>query len=276
MKQLLKLTGCLAVAGLFASCQSAQQEADYQIIPMPQEIVTASGNPFILKSSVKILYPEGNENMQRNAKFLADYLKTATGKDFVIEAGTEGENAIVLALGTESENPESYQLKVTGDGITITAPTEAGVFYGIQSLRKSLPVAIGAEIALPAVEIKDAPRFAYRGAHFDTSRHFFTVDEVKTYIDMMALHNMNRFHWHITEDQGWRLEIKKYPKLTEIGSKRTETVIGRNSGEYDGKPYGGFYTQEEAKEIVAYAAERYITVIPEIDLPGHMQAALAA
>lgn len=137
MKQLLKLTGCLAVAGLFASCQSAQQEADYQIIPMPQEIVTASGNPFILKSSVKILYPEGNENMQRNAKFLADYLKTATGKDFVIEAGTEGENAIVLALGTESENPESYQLKVTGDGITITAPTEAGVFYGIQSLRKS-------------------------------------------------------------------------------------------------------------------------------------------
>ena len=276
MKQLLKLTGCLAVAGLFASCQSAQQEADYQIIPMPQEIVTASGNPFILKSSVQILYPEGNENMQRNAKFLADYLKTATGKDFVIEAGTEGENAIVLALGTESENPESYQLKVTGDGITITAPTEAGVFYGIQSLRKSLPVAIGAEIALPAVEIKDAPRFAYRGAHFDTSRHFFTVDEVKTYIDMMALHNMNRFHWHITEDQGWRLEIKKYPKLTEIGSKRTETVIGRNSGEYDGKPYGGFYTQEEAKEIVAYAAERYITVIPEIDLPGHMQAALAA
>ena len=154
MKQLLKLTGCLAVAGLFASCQSAQQEADYQIIPMPQEIVTASGNPFILKSSVKILYPEGNENMQRNAKFLADYLKTATGKDFVIEAGTEGENAIVLALGTESENPESYQLKVTGDGITITAPTEAGVFYGIQSLRKSLPVAIGAEIAYAMIEFR--------------------------------------------------------------------------------------------------------------------------
>ena len=276
MKQLLKLTGCLALAGLFASCQSAQQEANYQIIPMPQEIVTAQGNPFILKSGVKILYPEGNEKMQRNAQFLADYLKTATGKDFAIEAGTEGKNAIVLTLGTANENPESYQLKVTGDGITITGPTEAGVFYGIQSLRKSLPVAVGADISMPAVEINDAPRFGYRGAHFDTSRHFFTVDEVKTYIDMMALHNMNRFHWHITEDQGWRLEIKKYPKLTEIGSKRTETVIGRNSGEYDGKPYGGFYTQEQAKEIVAYAAERYITVIPEIDLPGHMQAALAA
>ena len=276
MKQLLKLTGCLALAGLFASCQSAQQEANYQIIPMPQEIVTAQGNPFILKSGVKILYPEGNEKMQCNAQFLADYLKTATGKDFAIEAGTEGKNAIVLTLGTANENPESYQLKVAGDGITITGPTEAGVFYGIQSLRKSLPVAVGADISMPAVEINDAPRFGYRGAHFDTSRHFFTVDEVKTYIDMMALHNMNRFHWHITEDQGWRLEIKKYPKLTEIGSKRTETVIGRNSGEYDGKPYGGFYTQEQAKEIVAYAAERYITVIPEIDLPGHMQAALAA
>ena len=276
MKQLLKLTGCLALAGLFASCQSAQQEANYQIIPMPQEIVTAQGNPFILKSGVKILYPEGNEKMQRNAQFLADYLKTATGKDFAIEAGTEGKNAIVLTLGTANENPESYQLKVAGDGITITGPTEAGVFYGIQSLRKSLPVAVGADISMSAVEINDAPRFGYRGAHFDTSRHFFTVDEVKTYIDMMALHNMNRFHWHITEDQGWRLEIKKYPKLTEIGSKRTETVIGRNSGEYDGKPYGGFYTQEQAKEIVAYAAERYITVIPEIDLPGHMQAALAA
>lgn len=278
MKQFLKLTGCLAVAGLFASCQSATEEANYQIIPMPQEIVTNQGSPFILKSGVKILYPEGNENMQRNAKFLADYLKTATGKDFAVEAGTEGKNAIILSLGTlpEGGNPEGYVLQVAGDGITITAPTEAGVFYGIQSLRKSLPVALNADIALPAVEINDAPRFAYRGAHFDVGRHFFTVDEVKTYIDMMALHNMNRLHWHLTEDQGWRLEIKKHPKLTEIGSVRKETVIGRNSGKYDGKPYGGFYTQEQAKDIVAYAAERYITVVPEIDLPGHMQAALTA
>ena len=139
-----------------------------------------------------------------------------------------------------------------------------------------MPIALGADVALPAVEIKDAPRFGYRGAHFDVSRHFFTIDEVKTYIDMLALHNMNRLHWHITDDQGWRLEIKKYPKLTEIGSQRSGTVIGRNSGEYDNTPYGGFYTQEQAKEIVDYAAERYITVVPEIDLPGHMLAALAA
>ena len=276
MKQLLKLTGCVALAGLMSSCGSVQEKANYQIIPLPQEIVTSQVNPFILKSGVKILYPEGNEKMQRNAQFLADYLKTATGKDFSIEAGTEGKNAIVLALGSEVENPESYQLKVTDQGVTITAPTEAGVFYGIQTLRKSLPIALGADVALPAVEIKDAPRFGYRGAHFDVSRHFFTIDEVKTYIDMLALHNMNRLHWHITDDQGWRLEIKKYPKLTEIGSQRSGTVIGRNSGEYDNTPYGGFYTQEQAKEIVDYAAERYITVVPEIDLPGHCLALLAA
>ena len=274
MKQLLKLTGCLALAGLMSSCGSVQEEANYQIIPLPQEIVTTQVNPFILKSGVKILYPEGNEKMQRNAKFLAEYLKTATGRDFSIEAGTEGKNAIVLALGSEVENPEAYQLKVTDQGVTITAPTEAGVFYGIQTLRKSLPIAQGADVALPAVEIKDAPRFGYRGAHFDVSRHFFTIDEVKTYIDMLTLHNMNRLHWHITDDQGWRLEIKKYPKLTEIGSQRSGTVIGRNSGEYDNTPYGGFYTQEQAKEIVDYAAERYITVIPEIALTGHMLAEL--
>lgn len=276
MKQLLKLTGCLALAGLITSCHSVQQEANYQVVPMPQEIVTAQVKPFVLKNSVKILYPEGNEKMQRNAQFLAGYLKTATGNDYVVEAGTEGKNAIVLALGLAAENPESYEMKVTDQGVVITAPTEAGVFYGIQTLRKSLPIAVGAEIVLPGAIITDAPRFGYRGAHFDVSRHFFTVDEVKTYIDMMTLHNMNRLHWHITDDQGWRLEIKKYPKLTEVGSQRKETVIGRNSGKYDGKPYGGYYTQEQAKEIVAYAAERYITVIPEVDLPGHMQAALTA
>lgn len=266
----------MAIAGLMSACSSVQQEANYQVIPLPQEIVTTQANPFILKSGVKILYPEGNEKMKRNAQFLAEYLKSATGKDFSIEAGTEGENAILLTLGLEAENPESYQLKVTAQGITITAPTEAGVFYGIQTLRKSLPVAQGVDISLPSVEITDAPRFSYRGAHFDVSRHFFTVDEVKTYIDMLALHNMNRLHWHITDDQGWRLEIKKYPKLTEIGSQRKGTVIGRNSGEYDNTPYGGFYTQEQAKEVVAYAAERHITVVPEIDLPGHMLAALTA
>ena len=276
MRPFWKLTGCVAVAGLFASCQTSVQQADYQVVPLPQEIVTSQESPFMLKSGVKILYPQDNEKMKRNAEFLAGYLKTATGKTFAVEAGTDGKNAILLSLGLENENPEAYRLTVSADGVVIAAPSEAGVFYGIQSLRKSLPIAVGSTVSLPAVEINDYPRFGYRGVHFDVSRHFFTVDEVKSYIDMMALHNMNRLHWHITDDQGWRIEIKKYPKLTEIGSKRAETVIGRNSGEYDGTPYGGFYTQDEAKDIVAYAAERYITVIPEIDLPGHMQAALAA
>ena len=276
MKCFFNTVKCAAIVGLFASCQSIQQEANYQIIPLPQEIVTEQGDPFILNSRVKILYPEGNEKMKRNAEFLVEYFKTAIGKELAIEEGKEGENAIILSLGLDTKNQESYRIKISDKNITITAPTEAGIFYGIQSLRKSLPISIGTDISLPAVEINDYPRFGYRGAHFDVGRHFFTIDEMKTYIDMMALHNMNRLHWHLTEDQGWRIEIKKYPKLTEVGSKRTETVIGRNSGKYDGKPYGGFYTQEQAKEIVEYAAERYITVIPEIDLPGHMQAALAA
>lgn len=276
MKQLLKLTGCFALAALISSCHTVQQEANYEVVPLPQKIVASQHPPFLLKSGVKILYPEGNEKMQRNAQFLADYLKTATGKDFRVEAGTEGKQAIVLTMGNAGAQPEAYNLKVTAKGVSIVGSSEAGVFYGIQTLRKSLPIAPQAVIALPAVDIADAPRFAYRGAHLDVSRHFFSVEEVKTYIDMMALHNMNRFHWHLTDDQGWRIEIKKYPKLTEVGSKRSETVIGRNTGKYDGKPYGGFYTQEQAKEIVDYAAARYITVIPEIDLPGHMQAALAA
>ena len=212
MRNLFKIAGLLALTGFISSCNDKETTANYQVIPLPQEITTAQSQPFTLNGSVKIIYPEGNEKMQRNAQFLADYLKKATGKDYAVEAGTEGKGAILLKLGMESENPEAYQLSVNADGVTI----EAGVFYGIQTLRKSIPVAIGTTPSLPAVEISDYPRFSYRGAHFDVGRHFFTVDEVKTYIDMMALHNMNRLHWHLTEDQGWRLEIKKYPKLTEI------------------------------------------------------------
>lgn len=276
MKHLLKL-GLLAVASVVVASAFAEN-ANYQIIPLPQKIVMAQGAPFVLTDNVKILYPKGNEKMKRNAQFLASYLEKATGKTMTVAEGTKGKNAIVLSLGLRSEDPESYQLKVSKEGITIASPTEAGVFFGVQTLRKSIPVAVGTPVSVefPAVEINDHPRFSYRGAHFDIGRHFFNLEEAKSFIDMMSLHNMNRLHWHLTEDQGWRLEIKKYPKLTEIGSVRKETVIGRNSGKYDGKPYGGFYTQEQAKEVVAYAAERYITVIPEIDLPGHMQAALSA
>ena len=267
-----------SLAGLLMTACSNQPTtvANYEVVPMPLEINTTQQASFLLKSGVTVYYPAGNEKMQRNAEFLASYVKAQTGIELQVQAGEGGKGGIVLQLGLANDNPEAYQLKVDANQVVISSPSEAGVFYGIQTLRKAVDVAEGSNVELPAVEIKDQPRFVYRGMMLDVGRHFFSMDEIKTYIDMMALHNINRFHWHLSEDQGWRIEIKKYPKLTEIGSMRKETVIGHNSGKYDGKPYGGFYTQEQAKEIVAYAAERYITVIPEIDLPGHMQAALAA
>lgn len=278
MYKLSKLTSFFLFTMLMISC-SPKPTADYQVIPLPQNINAKSGKKFLLDDKTTIVFAKDNAMMQKNAAFLAKYIEAATGQTLKLEAGDPTPGSISLQLGLVAENPEAYELSADGDKIVITGASEAGVFYGIQTLRKSINPSLSSqkiEIEFPEVEISDYPRFSYRGVHLDVARHFFSVEEVKTYIDMMALHNMNRLHWHITEDQGWRIEIKKYPKLTEIGSKRKETVIGQNSGKYDGKPYGGFYTQEEAKEIVRYAAEQYITVIPEIDLPGHMQAALAA
>ena len=266
--------GCLLV--LAAACSSVQQSADYRVVPLPNEITPMEGKAFTLDNQVKILYPEGDADMQRNAGFLAGYVLESTGKTLAVEAGATGSHAIVLRLGLQTENPEAYLLEVNEDQVTITGSSAAGVFYGIQTLRKSLPVAKDAQVVLPPVRVNDAPRFAYRGMMLDVCRHFFSLDSVKRYIDILALHNINRFHWHLTDDQGWRIEIKKYPQLTQIGSQRKETVIGRNSGKYDGIPYGGYYTQEEAREIVAYAKDRYITVIPEFEMPGHMQGVLAA
>ena len=181
----------------------------------------------------------------------------------------------------QSSNPEAYSINISEAGIQIQGASEAGVFYGIQALRKSMPIGKYAQIEFPSVEINDYPEFGYRGALLDISRHFFTKEEVKEYIDMMALHNMNRFHWHLTDDQGWRIEIKKYPELTSIGSQRKESQNGYYENhervlKFDGVPHGGFFTQDDIKEVVAYAAERYITIIPEIDLPGHMVSALAS
>ena len=268
----------VSLAGMLATSCSTRQTAvaDYQLVPMPLEISAAQQSSFLLKNGVAVCYPAGNEMMKKNAEFLVGYIQEQTGIELSLKEGEGTKGDIVLSLGLANENPEAYLLKVTGEQVTISGPSEAGVFYGIQTLRKSVSVSQGTDVELPAVEIADQPRFSYRGMMLDVGRHFFSMDEIKTYIDMLALHNVNRFHWHLSEDQGWRIEIKKYPKLTEIGSQRKETVIGHNSGKYDGKPYGGFYTQEQAKEIVKYAADRYITVVPEIDLPGHMQAALSA
>ena len=271
------LAGALALA--CASC-TAEKEANYQVIPLPQEVSLTQENPFKLNENVLIAYPENNALLQRNAEFLSEYIQQATNyapKTKAIAAGEQVKNAIVLGLDPGIANKEGYVLTTTPEGININGQTENGVFYGIQTLRKSIPAeAKGATVLIPAGEIKDEPRFSYRGMHLDVGRHFFPKEFMKKYIDLLALHNMNTFHWHLTDDQGWRIEIKKYPKLTEIGSQRSRTVIGRNTQEYDNTPYGGFFTQEEAKEIVKYAQERYITVIPEVDLPGHMLAALAA
>ena len=272
-----KIWNWLALAGMLTACSPVPtQTADYRVIPLPDELTTGKGDPFVLTSRVTIGYPEGNADMERNARFLAEALAETTGTTATLQAGAEGAHVVRLELGLDDANPEAYRLTVEKNGVRIAAPTPAGVFYGIQALRKALPVAQGETTALPAAEVYAAPRFGYRGAHLDVSRHFFSVEEVKTYLDMMALHQMNRFHWHLTDDQGWRVEIKQYPRLAEVASQRKETVIGRNSGRYDGVPHGGCYTQDEIREVVAYAAERYITVVPEVDLPGHMQAVLAA
>lgn len=276
MRKINHLTGILVLAGMLWSCSCGIKEANYRVVPLPQQITDADGASFVLNDAVKIVYPQGNEKMQKNADFLAGYVKDMTGKTLAVEAGTGGENAIVLALGLNADNAEAYELKVDASSVTITGASEAGAFYGIQTLRKSLPVVTGCDVSLPAVEIKDYPRFGYRGIHLDVSRHFFPVDSIKKFVDLLALHNINRFHWHLSDDQGWRIEIKKRPELITLGANRKETVIGHNTGKYDGQPYGGFFTQDEAKEIVAYARDRHITVIPEIDMPGHMQAALTA
>ncbi len=192
--------------------------------------------------------------------------------------GEAPEHAITLVLDSTINNEEGYRLSVTEKSIRIEGRTEQGIFYGIQTLRKSLPaVAESKSILLPAAVVNDEPRFTYRAMHLDVCRHFFPVEFVKKYIDLLALHNMNTFHWHLTDDQGWRIESKKYPKLNEIGSVRHRTVVGYlGSGEYDNTDYGGYYTQEQMKEVVAYAAERYINVLPEIDLPGHTLSVLAS
>ena len=275
----LVLAGLLALA--ITSCARQDIEASYQVVPLPQEVSLNAETPFRLNRNTLIAYPEGNDLLKRNAEFLAEYIGQATGFVLPTQGLAEGKepakHSIVLGLSADIANKEGYVLDVQADNVFLNGQTPNGVFYGIQTLRKAIPAQTTAtDILLPAGVINDEPRFPYRGLHLDVSRHFFPLEFIKEYIDLLALHNMNTFHWHLTDDQGWRIEIKRYPKLTEIGAMRNRTVIGKNSGKYDNTPYGGFYTQEEAREIVEYARERYIDVIPEVDLPGHMLAALAA
>jgi hexosaminidase len=189
-----------------------------------------------------------------------------------------GTVSLLLRKGDAGANPEQYLLDVTPQSVTISAAGHAGLFYGLQTLWQLLPADGASPRVLPAVRIEDVPRFGYRGMHLDVGRHFFPVEFVKRYIDLMAMYKMNTFHWHLTEDQGWRIAIDKYPRLAEVGGCRKETILEKNFDPYvgDGIPYCGFYTKDEVRDVVAHARSRYVTVIPEIEMPGHSLAALAA
>lgn len=275
---LKKLAVCALVWGAVACTGKKVETGSLRVIPLPQEVEeVADAAPFVIKPSTQVCYSAGNEKLERTARFLASYIKEASGTEVKVSTSTKGKNRIVLEVDKSIAHPEGYELTVDAGKVILKGATEAAVFYGIQTIYKALPLTQGQALAsLPAGTVKDYPRFGYRGFLVDVGRHFFSVDYLKEIIDMLALHNINYFHWHLTEDQGWRIEIKKYPRLTEVGSYRKETITAPGSKEYDGVPVSGFYTQEEAKEIVRYAAERFITVIPEIDMPGHMLAALAS
>ncbi|WP_211323793.1 beta-N-acetylhexosaminidase [Chitinophaga dinghuensis] len=266
----------LAMLGLF-SCGNAGKtnvpKGKVSIIPMPVS-VQEKADSFLLNKRTVIV--ASNEADKQTASLFNSWLKELAGYELQIAAQGDN-NAIILHSAADSANAEGYTLDVNNKTVTINGNTSAGTFYGVQTLIQLLPVEKASEMYIPGADIKDQPRFAYRGLHLDVCRHFFPVDFIKKYIDLMAMHKFNTFHWHLTDDQGWRIEIKRYPRLQEVASKRKESMVGHyNDGKYDGKPYGGFYTQEEVKEVVKYAAEHFVTVIPEIEMPGHALAALAA
>jgi len=261
----------LSVASLLSSAQTIS------IIPQPAEIkqpkIAAS---FSITPATQILL-EGS-GLEKSVQFLNNYLDRFY--HFKLKTVKKASSKNVIALNFERMDgtiPGAYALTVNNKGVYIAGDNDNGVFYGIQTLIQLLPVTPSAKLAVPYVSVKDAPRFGYRGLMLDCGRHFFPVEFVKEFIDYIALHKMNYFHWHLTEDQGWRIEIKKYPKLTSIGGYRNGTIVGHFPGtSNDNTRYGGFYTQEQVKDIVQYAADRYITVIPELELPGHSGAAIAA
>ena len=278
MKRIISFFCVMIVSMCVSSVYADNAEADYHVVPLPESIKISGGKPFILNASSAIVYAHGDSLLKRNAIFLAEYVKKSVGLSLVVQSHSlKSDGNIFLRIDKKINGDEAYKIEIDKHNIIVSGKTANGVFYGIQTLRKSLPIIQHAEnVVMPSAMISDTPRFAYRGMMLDVARHFFSVDFVKEYIDLLALHNMNTFHWHLTDDQGWRIEIKKYPLLTKIGSIRKHTTLGRNSSLNDNTPYGGFYTQQQAREIVEYAKERYITVIPEIDMPGHMLGVLAA
>jgi len=262
------------IISLFFSCsQDTIQQKEIGIIPKPlfQEL---DKGVFIMDEKVLLVSdPKLSE--------VSDYFKIYLEENYQIEFNAQkGIKKIIFTINDTIPNEEEYELKIEEENIFIESKNARGAFYAVQSLIQLLPLPSDLNsFKIPCLRIKDQPQFTYRGMHLDVGRHFFSVDFIKKYIDLMAKLKMNTFHWHLTEDQGWRIEIKKYPKLQEIAAYRKETLIGHYNDQphqFDGKPYGGFYTQEQIKEVVAYAKTRQVTIIPEIEMPGHSQAAIAA
>lgn len=272
----------LAAALLLAACaKEAEQPAAPQVIPQPEHLQEI-GDPFTVTSSTPIWIDTPSEEVARTAGMLSERFGKAAG--FRLNTAEEfPQSGGIYFMETGGYPQEGYLLRVEPGRILIEYSSGAGAFYAMQTLLQLLPKEIfsdspvkGVKWTVPGVDIEDSPRFPYRGMHLDCCLHFFDIPFLQRYIDLMALHKVNRFHWHLTEDQGWRIEIKKYPLLTEKGQWRKETVVGSlSSGIYDGKPHGGFYTQEEIKDLIAYAAARYVTIIPEIEIPGHSLAAIS-
>ena len=270
-----------AFVTLLVSCAvKVSEQPEVSVIPRPQSVRVDEGT-FCISKDTKVYLEDSSEEMLRIVGFLNEKLSNAAGFELQVVDVRPDEN--VICFMTAEKPSESYAINVQPASIGVEYGDGAGAFYALQTLFQLLPVEIysqerqkGIDWVVPCCAIEDAPRFQYRGMHLDVCLHYFDFEFLKKYIDVMAAHKVNRFHWHLTEDQGWRLEIKKYPLLTEKGQWRKETVVGSlSSGVYDGIPHGGYYTQEQVKELVKYAADRYVTIIPEIELPGHALAAIA-
>lgn len=264
MKRLVLLALCLC--GFAWTTTAAAPEIN--IVPKPRQIEVGNGSFAVAGATVVV----GKDKALRGVgELFAEMIEPVAGCKLPVKQAASG--AVIVLSVDENLDEEEYLLDVASDGIAVTGGSPKGVLYGLQSLRQLVVSGSG---TVPAVTIADKPFFGYRGVMLDVARHFMPVEDVKAFIDIAAMHKLNRFHWHLTDDQGWRIEIKKYPDLTRVGSVRKETLFGhlRTSTEYDGIPYGGYYTQSDIKEIVDYAAERYIEVIPEIEMPGHALGAL--
>ncbi len=279
------ITFLLSFLFLLTTCsreQAVTLENEYNLIPYPSTLTPGVGQ-FVFDENTSVYYDRSGES--QGLLSLVDYCKEQiqeiTNNRFPLEEGKKG-NFIIFQLNDSIVEKEGYILEVRPNRILVKAKNKTGLFYGIQTIKQlmfKLNVVSEESWAIPCVDIRDAPRFSYRGMHLDVVRHFFGVDVIKRFIDQLAYHKLNYFHWHLTDDQGWRIEIKKYPKLTEIGAFRNGTLIGHYNDQphqFDGQRYGGFYTQEDIKEVVQYAADRFVTVVPEIEMPGHAQAAIAA